>query len=117
MIPSSEVIHYSEVIHGYGQLASTVSRMAALARASQWEQLPDLEDQCASVADQLKRTEPLVPLDSLQREEVQHLVNSIREDQEEVYRLVKPQLDRLMARMADLQMQNNIGPAYSGLLH
>lgn len=106
----------SEVIQGYGQLASTVSRMAALARARQWDQLPELEAQCASVVDQLKRTEPLVPLDSLQSEEVKHLVSSIREDQEEVSRLIKPQLDRLMARMAHLQTQNNIGQA-CGLLH
>ncbi len=109
------MISSSEVIHGYGQLALTVSRMAALARARQWGQLPDLEDQCAWVVDQLQRTEPLVPLDSLQRDEVQHLVVRIREDQEAVCRLVKPQLDRLLARMTDLPTQNNSGQAY-GLL-
>lgn len=103
----------SEVIYCYGQLASTVSRMAALARARQWDQLPDLEARCACVVDQLKLIEPL---NSFQREEVQHLVTRIRKDQEEVCRLVKPQLDRLMARMAHLPMQNNLGQAYNGLL-
>ena len=114
------MISSNEVIHGYGQLASTVSRMAALARARQWGQLPELEDQCAAVVDEFKHIEPLDLvdlLDSPQREAVQHLLIRIREDQEEVRSLVQPQLDRLMAEMADLQMQNNIGQAYYGLLH
>ncbi len=111
------MISSSEVIHGYAQLASTVSRMAVLARARQWGQLPELEDQCDSVVDELKHIEPLDLvdlLDSPQRQAVQHLLIRIREDQEEMRRLIQPQLDRLMA---DLQMQNNIGPANYGLLH
>ena len=43
----------SGVIHCYAQLASILSLMSALARAKEWDRLPELEAQCAGVIERL----------------------------------------------------------------
>lgn len=93
----------SEVVHCYDQLAWTLSRMRESALARKWEQLPALESHCASLVDRLKCIEPLEALDPAQREEVRQLAARVRADQEAVSALVRPQLERLMKKMEQLQ--------------
>jgi flagellar protein FliT len=102
----------SEIVHCYVQLASTMSLMAAQARAKEWDRLPALEEQCATVVERLKQIGATEPLDPPQLDEAQRLMARIRADQDEVRRLVKPQLDRLVATMARLQRQGELDRAY-----
>ncbi|MDR6890158.1 MULTISPECIES: flagellar protein FliT [Variovorax] len=100
-----------EVVRCYGELASTMSLMASLARAREWERLPELEARCAAVVDRLKAI-GTVSLDAVQLEQVRNLIDCIHSDQEEVCELVKPQLESLMAKMAQLQKRGELGRAY-----
>lgn len=101
----------SEIVHCYLQLASTTSLMAAQARAKEWDRLPALEEQCATVVERLKQI-AREPLDPAQLDQAQRLMERIRADQDEVRRLVKPQLERLVATMARLQKQGELDKAY-----
>ena len=92
-----------------------LSRMLELAVARKWEQLPEMELQCVSVVERLKRIEPLEPLDELQRREVKRLMAGIRQDQETVLGLVRPQLERLVRKMHELNNQSNLDRAYRHL--
>lgn len=102
----------NEVIDCYGELASRLSLMAQLARDKEWGRLPELETQCAAVTARLKAIGPTDPLEPKQLEEAQRLMRQIRADHEEVSRLVRPQLERLMAAMAHLQKQKCLDKAY-----
>lgn len=100
-----------EVLHCYSELASTMSLMAALARAKEWERLPELEARCAVLVDRLKAI-GTVSLDEVQLEQVRNLIDCIHSDQEEVCDMVKPQLEDLVSKMAQLQMRSELGRAY-----
>ena len=102
----------SEVVHCYGQLASGVARMAELARAREWGDLPALEEQCAAIVERLKLLVPRETLEPSQFEEALRLIERIRADQEEVSGLIKPQIEQLIARMGYLQQQRSLGKAY-----
>jgi flagellar protein FliT len=102
----------SEVVHCYAQLASTLSLMAALARAKEWDRLPELEAQCAEVIERLRVVSPHESLDPAQADEARRLMQRIRADQQAVCELVKPQLAHLVATMADLQKRNELDRAY-----
>jgi flagellar protein FliT len=104
-----------EVVHCYGELASAMSLMASLARAREWDRLPELEARCAQLVDRLKAV-GAVSLDAAQLEQVRGLIARIHADQDEVCALVKPQLERLVAKMAQLQNRSDLGKAY-GLPH
>lgn len=100
-----------EVVHCYGEFASTMSLMAALARAREWERLAELEARCAALVDRLKAIGK-VSLDAAQLEQVRNLIDCIHSDQEEVCDMVKPQLESLMVKMAQLQKRSELGKAY-----
>jgi flagellar protein FliT len=102
----------SEVVHCYAQLASILSLMAALARAKEWDGLPELEAQCATVIERLRVVSPQESLDPAQIEEACRLLQRIRADQQVVCELVKPQLAHLVATMADLQKRSELDKAY-----
>jgi len=102
----------SKVVHCYGQLASTLSLMATLARAKEWDRLPELEAQCAEVIERLRIVSPQESLDPAQVDEARRLMQRIRADQQAVCELVKPQLAHLVATMADLQKRNELDRAY-----
>jgi flagellar protein FliT len=100
-----------EVVHCYGELASTMSLMSGLARNREWERLCELEARCAALVDRLKAIGS-VSLDAEQLAHVRDLIDCIHSDQEEVCGLVKPQLDHLMVKMGQLQKRSEVGKAY-----
>jgi flagellar protein FliT len=102
----------SEVVHCYAQLASILSLMATLARAKEWDRLPELEAQCAAVTDRLRIVTPQESLDPAQVAQARSLLERIRADQQAVCELVIPQLAHLVATMADLQKRSELGRAY-----
>jgi flagellar protein FliT len=108
----NKVAARSEVVHCYGQLASSISQMVVLARAKEWGRLPDLEAQCSAVVVRLKVIEPVESLDPAQLEQVLRLIDRIRVDQAEVSGLIKPQLDDLIGKMGYLHQQRVLGKAY-----
>ncbi|NDZ15821.1 flagellar protein FliT [Variovorax sp. WS11] len=89
-----------------------MSLMAALARAKEWDRLPELEMQCAAMIERLRIVTPEESLDPAQVNEAQRLLQRIRADQQLVCELVKPQLAGLVATMADLQNRNELDRAY-----
>ena len=102
----------SEVVHCYGQLASRFERMAELARAKEWGELPELEAQCSSLVERLKALDPLEVLGGAELQEALRLIDRIRADQAEVSGLIKPQIDELLSRMSYLSQQRSLGRAY-----
>ncbi len=104
----------SEVVHCYDQLALITARMLELSQAQEWSRLPELEARCAALIKRLKDIEPDAVLDSHERDEVRRSLQRVRVDQDEVLRLVKPQLRRLLAGIAQLQQQHILEKTYGG---
>ena len=102
----------SEIVHCYTQLAARVERMAELARPMQWDQLPQLEIQCASIVERLRGLKPQETLASEQMAHTRELIQRIQADQAEVVRLVGPQVKELLARMSSMYLQQNLDRAY-----
>jgi len=102
----------SEIVHCYSQLAARVARMAELARAMQWDQLPQLEIQCAAIVERLRELEPVETLEPAQIAETLRLIQRIHADQAEVVRLIGPQIQDLLARMSSTYLQQNLDRAY-----
>ncbi|VTU26916.1 flagellar biosynthesis protein FliT [Variovorax sp. PBS-H4] len=102
----------SEVVQCYDQLASNLSLMAALARAKEWDRLPELEVQCVSVLERLSVVSPQETLAPAQVAQARRLLERIRADQRAVCELVKPQLAHLVATMAGLQKRSELDRAY-----
>lgn len=104
----------SEVVYCYERLAIITARMLELSREEEWGELPGLETLCEALIQRLKEIEPSTELSSLQRDVVRSSLISVRRDQEEVIRLVKPQLRQLLTGIASLQAQSTLGKAYGG---
>lgn len=80
---------------GYRQLAATLARMVALARAKQWAQLPALDARCTTLFDQLQDLPAHAP-SAAERARILALADRIRADQDALNGLVRPQFERLM---------------------
>ncbi|MBS0455132.1 MAG: flagellar protein FliT [Proteobacteria bacterium] len=104
----------SEVVYCYERLAIITARMLELSRQEEWGELPALETLCSALVQRLKEIENDTELSSEQREVVRHSLINVRRDQEEVIRLVKPQLRQLLTGIASLQAQASLGKAYGG---
>lgn len=104
----------SEVVYCYERLAIITARMLELSHQEEWGELPGLEALCAALIQRLKEIEPETELSSQQRDVVRNSLISVRRDQEEVIRLVKPQLRQLLTGIASLQAQATLGKAYGG---
>ena len=104
----------SEVVHCYERLATLTAQMLALSRQEEWGELPGLDTLCSALVQRLKEIEPETELNSEQRDTVRNSLISVRRDQEEVIRLVKPQLRQLLTGIASLQAQASLGKAYGG---
>lgn len=113
--PSQAVPVHHELVRCYRELASTMSLMAGLTRAGDWQRLPELEARSAELVERIKAVGE-VDLDAQQRAHVRDLIERIQADQAEVSRLVKPQIDLLLAKMAQLQRRSELDRAY-GLPH
>jgi flagellar protein FliT len=104
-----------ELIRCYRELASTMSLMAALTRAKDWTRLPELEARSTVLVERLKAV-GTVPLAAEDLAHVRALMARIDADKVEVCSLVKPQLEMLMAKMAQLHKRSDLDRAY-GLPH
>ena len=104
----------SEVVYCYERLASLTARMLELSRQEEWGELPGLESLCSALVQRLKEIESETELNSEQRDTVRNSLISVRRDQEEVIRLVRPQLRQLLTGIASLQAQASLGKAYGG---
>lgn len=105
----------SEIVHCYGQLVSTMSRMLELARVKEWGRLPALDAQCTSIVDRLRAIEPHDRLGPQERARVHELMSRARADQVELSNLIRPQLARLVRTLDELQRQQNVNRAYRPL--
>jgi len=93
-----------DVLAFYAQLASTVARMLELARALRWSQLPGLDARCTELFVQLREADlPAAGLCAPDRARVAALTLRIREDQQALAALVRPQFDHLVRRMAEMR--------------
>jgi flagellar protein FliT len=101
-----------DIVHCYGQLASTMAQMVVLAQARNWGALPAAEAQCAAIVDRLRAIEPTVALGPADAAEARRLIVCIQADQAIVNGLVKPQLERLMENMSVLQQRKSLDKAY-----
>jgi flagellar protein FliT len=113
--PQQAVPAREELIRCYRELASTMSLMAALTRAKDWTRLPELEGRCTVLVERLKAV-GAVPLAAGELAHVRTLIERIDADKTEVCSLVEPQLEMLMARMAQLHKRSGLDRAY-GLPH
>jgi flagellar protein FliT len=104
----------SEVVYCYERLATITARMLELSREEEWGELPGLETLCAALISRLKEIENSTELNSVQRDEVRRSLLRVRADQDEVIRLVKPQLRHLLNGIASLQHQGSLEKAYGG---
>jgi flagellar protein FliT len=108
----NNMAHANEVLHCYSRLADHAKRMAQLAAAREWAQLPALEAECAAIIERLKELPSAESLEPSLREQACELIQRIRADQETVSRLVQPQLNDLLTRMGSLNAQRSLDKAY-----
>jgi len=99
------------VLAAYSRLASVVTWMLELARAREWAQLPDLDGQCTSIVDELRKLEPH-DLAAEDRAAVVAVLTRIRSDQAELAALIRPQFTRLLRNIDVLQHQQQLERAY-----
>jgi flagellar protein FliT len=104
----------NEVVHWYSQLALTVTRMLALARARQWTGLPELDGECTAIVDRLRELAPASELAPLDRARVVALMTRIRADQDQLAGIIRPQFARLMRRIDELQREQKVRSTYRG---
>jgi hypothetical protein len=93
----------ADVLALYGQLAGTVARMVELARALQWAQLPRLDAHCTDLFVQLRDAQVPAGLSGAQRERLDALSVRIRDDQQALHALLRPQFDALRRRLVEGQ--------------
>jgi len=106
-----------DIVHCYAGLAGLVARMAELASAREWRELPALEAECTALVERLRALPPVDSLkDPTRREQIHKLLQCIRFDQDSVVRAVRPQLCELLARIGTLSTSRNLDRAY-GLGH
>lgn len=103
----------AEFVHCHAQLARTVSKMLELARSRDWSGLPALDERCTAIVDRLRTMEhtELAPMD---RARLAALMTRIRSEQHELQELVRPQCERLMRKISQLQRQQKLHGAYGG---
>ena len=101
-----------DIVHCYGQLASTMAQMVVLAQARNWGALPAAEAQCAAIVDRLRAIEPTVALGPADAAEAQRLIVCIQSDQAIVNGIVKPHLESLMESISVLQQRKSLDKAY-----
>lgn len=91
-----------DVLACYTQLARTVARMVELARRLKWSQLPVLDARCGDLFVQLRDADlPAGCFSAPERERLQALTERIRQDQQALAALVRPQFQHLLQRVAE----------------
>lgn len=104
----------SDILGCQRQLASTLARMLDLARARQWAQLPALDARCTAIVGRLQGMEAddaRVP----ESAPVLALARRIRDGQDDLTRMVRPQFVDLMRRIDQLRREQEL--ALPGLPH
>jgi flagellar protein FliT len=94
--------HLNEILACQAELAAHVARMVDLARERRWETLSALDTQGSAMLDRLRWMQP-GELSPVERSLVAALAGRIRADQDELARLLRPQFQQLLRRMAELQ--------------
>ncbi|MEJ8839502.1 flagellar protein FliT [Ramlibacter sp. AN1133] len=86
-----------DVLAFYTQLAATVARMVELARQLQWAQLPVLDARCTDLFVHLREADvPVGAFTAPERERLAALTLRIREDQQALAALLRPQFQHLV---------------------
>ena len=102
----------SEVMHCYEQIAQRTEQMLSLARNARWGELPAQETVYSDMVDRLRDIEPLESLHQEQTARKYLLLSRITVHQDEISRLVMPQLRHLGEMLRNFEQQETLKKAY-----
>ena len=102
----------SEVMHCYEKIALLAEQMLSLARSCHWGKLPAHEAMYSGMVDRLKEIDSLESLHEEQIARKYLLLSRIAWHQDEVSKLVMPQLQHLGEMLRNLEQQENVQKAY-----
>lgn len=101
-----------EVISIYEKVAVITHQMLAAAREYNWEQLAELESQCASHVATLKRDESVVPLTGMVREQKVKIIRQILADDREIRNITEPWMEQLAVMIKSTGTERKLSQAY-----
>lgn len=101
-----------EVISLYEKVAVITHQMVVAAREYDWEQLAELESQCASHVATLKQDAPIVPLTEVVREQKVRIIKKILADDREIRSITEPWMAQLSMLMKSAGAERKLSQAY-----
>lgn len=101
-----------EVIVLYEAIATITDQMVAAARASNWEQLAELESRCADHIATLKKGETLMPLPAIARERKAKIIQKILADDREIRSITEPWMTQLSALIKSASTERKLSQSY-----
>ena len=107
----------TEIMQMYTGIAHLMGAMVEAARARDWEQLRDLENQCRPLTHALMAQEPGVELpDDLKHSKFQ-LLKQILADDAAIRAVTQPWMDELQQLIGRASQQQKLNKAYGPGLH
>lgn len=101
-----------EVISLYEKVAGITTQMVVAARAYNWEQLAELESQCASHVEALKGNEHTAQLTGVVRAQKVRIIQKILADDREIRTITEPWMNQLAALMKSAGTERKLSHAY-----
>lgn len=101
-----------EVISLYEKVAVITNQMVTAAREYNWDQLAELESQCASHVATLKQDEHVVPLSGVVLEKKVKIIKKILADDREIRNITQPWMEQLSVLMKSAGTERKLSQAY-----
>jgi flagellar protein FliT len=101
-----------EIVAVYEEISDITGQMLDAARANDWDRLTQLEAQCSSRVEILRRDPSRPVLDAGSRQAKVRLINKILADDREIRNLTEPWMQRLSAMMNSGETERRLNQAY-----
>ncbi len=101
-----------EIVAVYEEISDITGQMLDAARASDWDRLTQLEAQCSSRVEILRRDPGRQVLDAGSRQTKVRLINKILADDREIRNLTEPWMQRLSVMMNSGETERRLNQAY-----
>lgn len=103
-----------EVVTVYEAMMGITEQMVLAAESSDWDRLVVLEQQCSAYTQQLKDSEPPVPLAGANRERKVRAIRQMLDDDRRIRDLTMPWMAQLSALISNSGNQRRVAHAYGG---
>lgn len=103
-----------QVIANYETLSTLTAQMREAAERGEWDQLIDLEQQCRTQVEILKREDATASLDEATRQRKAHLIKNILEHDADIRSRTVAWMGQLQRAMQSNRQEQRLNQAYGG---